>query len=337
MYKNKLSSGRAFDAASAGGLAFLEAQLAIPHTTLVEPLEAHTHARDIKIKFGGGYPDYITAWAANYGTSGGNEYGLQGTNNSDMPNVQFDMQQGNWVSWIWAANMFVSNIDLKKLETATRQGIAPPFSLDDRLREAVRLTWNKALDKVTYLGWLNQPGLINSTDVTSFLAAAVGSGGLTTWASKTGIQIFNDVQAALYTAVANSGYSTMEGCPDSALIPFTQHQLLGLPMTIGGVPISMSIQEYIEKYCLCAQLGRKFTIYPLPNPWIEGQGVSGTNRAFFYRNDEKDVLLHIPQEVVPSMTIPTKERGGGYDTIYNGCISQVMWLRPQTAIYCDGI
>jgi hypothetical protein len=337
MYKNKSQSGQAFDAASSGGLAFLNAELAIPHTKLVEPLEAHTHARDIKIKFGGGFPEYITAWAANYGTSGGNEFGLQGTNNSDMPNIQADIQQGNWVSWIWGASMFISWLDLKKLETAKRNEIAPPFSLDDMLRKGIRMVWNKALDKVTYLGWLSQPGLINSSDVASGLAAAVGTGSSTLWSNKTGIQIYNDVQTMLYTAVGNSGYSTMEGCPDSLLVPFTQHQLLGQPMTINGTPISLSIQEYIEKYCLCAQLGKKFTINPLPNPWISGQGVSGLNRAFAYRNDEDDVLLTIPQEIIPAMTIPTENRGGGYVSIYVGNIAQVMWLRPQTAFYLDGI
>jgi hypothetical protein len=327
----------AFDSISGGGMAFLSAELSIPHTKLVEPLEAHTHARDITIEFGGGFPEYISAWAENFMTSGGNEYGLSGTNNSDIPLVQWDLQQGNWVAWIWQAGMFVSELDLRKLQTAKRNQMAPPFSLEERLRTGVRLIWNKALDKVTYLGWRGQPGLINSTDVSSVSAAAVGTGGSTTWALKTGQQIFNDVQTMLYTAIANSGYSTTEGCPDSLLIPFTQHQLLAQPITINGTPISLSIQEYIEKYCLAAALGIKFKIFPLPNPWIYAQGASGTSRAIAYKNDSKDVLIKIPQEVTPLMTVPTMRRGGGYETGYAGCIGQVMWLRPQTALYMDGI
>jgi hypothetical protein len=338
MYRRNGNGGRAFDAASGGGLAFLNAELSIPHTKLVEPLEEHTYKRDIVMKFGGGFPEYITAWASSYATSGGNEYGLAGTQNSDIPLMQADIQQGNWVTWNWYNAMFIAWADLQKLETAKRNQVAPPFSLDDLLRKGVRIAWNKALDKVVYLGWLGQPGLVNSSDVTSALAAAVGTGSSTTWASKTGIQIFNDVQAALYAAVANSGFATMAGCPDSLLVPFTQHALLSQPMgVVGGVYISMSIQEYIEKYCLCAAIGKKFTINPLPNPWISTQGASNSARAVYYRNNEDDVLIHVPQEIIPAMTIPSTRRGPGYESVYAGNIGQVMWLRPQTAFYQDGI
>lgn len=342
MYTDSRMRGRAFDAAAfdsvaGSGLAFLNAELQIPHTKLVEPLEAHTHARDIVIEFGGGFPEYIAAWAENFTSSGGNQYGLQGTNNSDIPLIQWDIQQGNWKTWIFQASMFVSELDLRKLQTAKRNQQAPPFSLDERMRKGIRTLWNKSLDQLTYLGWLGQPGLINTSDVTAVTAAAVGTGGATTWATKTGNQIFNDVQTMLYTAIANSGYSTQEGCPDSLLIPFTQHQLLAQPMVVAGVPISLSIQEYIEKYCLCAALGKKFNIFPLPNPWIYTQGAGSTSRAVAYKNNSDDVLLKIPQELIPLMTVPTTRRGAGYETIYAGNVGQVMWLRPQTALYMDGI
>jgi hypothetical protein len=342
---NPQSRGRGYDAAAfdaaGSGLAFLNAELQLPHTKLVEPLEAHTHARDITIKFGGGFIEDIAAWAENFGSSGGNEYGLTDTNNADIPLVQWDIQQGVWKAWIWQAGMFVNEIDLRKLQAAKKNGQAPPFSLDDRLRAGVKLIWNKALDKVTYLGWRGQPGLINSTDVSSILAAAVGTGNSTTWASKTGYQIFNDIQTMLYTAIENSGYSTSEGCPDSLLVPFTQHALLAQPMvvpaSVGNVGVSMSIQDYIERYCLAAQLGLKFKIFPLPNPWIYSQGVSGTSRAVAYRNIEENVLMYIPQEIIPLGTVPSMRRGFGYETNYAGVVGQVMFLRPQTALYLDGI
>jgi hypothetical protein len=331
------SDAAAFDAIAGGGLAFITAELSIPHTTLVQPLEGHTHARDIAIEFGGGFPEYVNAWAANYTSSGGNQYGLSDTNNADIPLIQVDLQQGNWITWLFQTAMFVNEIDLRKLYTAKRNGMAPPFSLEEMLRDGIRLTWNKALDSVTYLGWRNQPGLVNSPDVISALAAASGTAGSTTWASKTGQQIFQDVQNMLYNAVENSGYSTTEGCPDTLLVPFTQHALLAQPMVIAGVPISLSIQEYIERYCLAAALGKKFKLFPLPNPWIYAQGVSGTSRAVAYVNNPKDVLLKIPQELIPLATVPTMRRGYGYETAYAGVIGQVMWLRPQTAYYLDGI
>ena len=180
MYQDSRTRGRAndaaaFDAVAAGGLAFVNAELSIPHTKLVEPLEAHTHARDIVIKTGGGVPEFITAWAANYTTSGGGAYGLQGTQNADIPLIQVDVQQGNWQTWLFQNAMWVSQLDVQKLQTAKKNSMAPPFSLDDMLRKGVRLNWNKSLDVVTYLGWMGKPGLVNNTDVTSVSAAATGT------------------------------------------------------------------------------------------------------------------------------------------------------------------
>jgi len=38
-----------------------------------------------------------------------------------------------------------------------------------------------------------------------------------------------------------------------------------------------------------------------------------------------------------AMTVPTTRRGGAYETMFAGCISQVIFKRPSTAVYADGI
>ena len=337
----------AFDSVAAGGLAFINAELSIPHTKLVEPLEGHTHPRDIAIKTGGGAPEYISAWAANYFTSGGStvtggvgaSYGLQGTNNSDVPLIQVDIQKGDWVAWPWMNGMWISQLDVEKLQTAKKNSLAPPFSLDDMLRKGIRLNWNKSLDVLTYLGFMGKPGLVNNNSgVSSISAAASGTSNATTWASKTGAQIFADVQTALYTAIANCGYAAENGCPDSLLIPYSVHEVLGQPMALAGVPLAMSIEEYIVKFCVATRvLGKPFKIFPLPDPFIAGLGASSTNRGVYYRNNEDDVMVHIPQEITNFPTVPSYKRSFGYETGYWGVVSQVMWLRETTAIYQDGI
>ena len=94
-YDGSPAQGRArvFDAAGASGLAFLQSQLELIDTDLVEPLQAVTHPRDITVETGGGFPQFISAWASNYATSGTQFYGLQGTNNTELPEAQADIQK----------------------------------------------------------------------------------------------------------------------------------------------------------------------------------------------------------------------------------------------------
>src|SRR5215471_21735862 len=97
----KSGKGYAFDAAISSSLAFLNAQLELASPTLIKPLSSMTHPRDITVKFGGGMPEYLTAYASNYATTGGNQYGLQGTNNTDVPMIQVDIYKGLWKTWVW--------------------------------------------------------------------------------------------------------------------------------------------------------------------------------------------------------------------------------------------
>lgn len=328
--KNRGIGGGAFDAASGSGMAFLNAQLEYSSPDLVKPLTSMTHDRDITVKFGGGFVEFLTAYASNYGTTGGNAQGLQGTSSTDIPMVQTDITKGIWKAWNWASSIFVSYIDLDKLANAKRLGQAPPFSLQSMLEDAVQLVWNKAMETVTYLGWLGQPGLINNSNVTSSLAPATGSGGLRTWASKTPTQIQTDVNFGLTQTITQSAYS-LDGMADTLLIPWTEYQLLMQPMTTGGFS---SVLEFLLANNIARQNGIDFKILPLANPWISGQGAGSTDRAVFYRNNENVVMLRAPQPATKRVTIP---RETGWKTVYNGCIGQVQWLRTQPAYYLDGI
>ena len=328
----------AFDAAGASGMAFLSAQLELASTDLVEPLESVTHPRDITVEFGGGYPEFLSSYASNYGTVGGNEYGLQGTNNTDIPMVSADLNKGYWKAWIWGVGFLITFLDLKKLETAARNGQVPPFSLQDLLEKAVRLTWSKALEKVTYLGWLGQPGIINNPLVVATVAPATGTGGLTTWASKTPVQVLADFNALLLSTATASAYS-LDGLADTILLDWNSNAYLLNPMTItaGGTAYG-SMMEYIKaNNVYTQQTGKPLKIFSVANPWIAGQGVGGTNRAVAYRNQKDALKLHIPQAAEKTITMPTSKDGGAYETIYNGCIGQVQWFRPQSAAYLDGI
>ncbi len=333
MFKRNGNGGSAFDAATSSSLAFLSSELEFASPDLVKPLTSSTHPRDITMTFGGGFVEFLSAYASDYASVGLNEYGLQGTSNTDIPQVQVAVNKGVWNAWNWASSILVTQIDLKRLETAKRSGIPAPFSLQQLLEDGIQLVWNKALEKVTYLGWLGQPGLINASNVTSALAPATGSGSLRTWASKTPAQIQLDINAGLTATVTNSGYS-LDGMADRMLIPWTEYQLLMQPMTTGGFS---SILEFLMQNNIARQNGIDFKIFPVANPWISGQGTGTTDRAVFYRNNEKNVLIRVPQPVTKAMMVPSADKGGAYETIYNGCIGQVQILRSSTMYYLDGI
>jgi hypothetical protein len=337
---------QAFDAAGASGFAFLQSQLELIDTDLVEPLQAVTHPRDITVETGGGFPQFLSAWASNYGTTGTQFYGLQGTNNTELPEAQADIQKGIWNTYIWAMGITITWVDLQRMEFATRTGQAPPFSLQELYENSVETNWVKALDFVTYAGFLGGAALVNNPNAPETVVPA-GVSGSTTWAKKTPQEILTDINTGLNQTVENSGYAVQEGMADRLLIPYAQFAVLTQPQAIAGVPVAMSIIEYVEKNCVAAHHGVAFKINSLPNPWISGQGSgntapvgqqgNGLDRGVFYKNSKKSLYLRIPQTFTKAMTVPTTRAGGAYETAYVGCIGQCIFKRTTTMLYEDGI
>ena len=343
---NTFGRGRAFDAAGATGFAFLQSQLELIDTDLVRPLQAVTHKRDIPVEVGGGFPEFISAFASNYASTGTQYFGLQGTNNTEIPEAQADIQKGIWRTYVWAMGITITWVDLRRMETALRTGQAPPFSLQELYEESCETTWGKALDFVVYAGFLGDAGLVNNPNVFEFTAAN-GASGHSAWSTKQPQEILSDINTALNQTVENSGFSSEEGMADRMLVPYTQFAFLTQPMTIGGAPVATSTIKYIEENCVAAHHGIPFKINFLPNPWISGQGTgntapvgqpgNGLDRGVVYKNSKKSLYLRIPQPMTQAMTVPTTRAGGAYETMYAGCLSQCIFKRTQTMTYIDGI
>jgi hypothetical protein len=328
-------AGRAFDAASATGLAFLTGQLEQIDPDPVLPLEAVTHMRDLDIDYGGGFPEFVSAYAVDYRTVGTGSFGLQRNDNTDMARVQANVTKGLYETFIAAYNMEISFIDLEKLEFAKRTGQPIPMSLQQMYEECAGITFNKALDLVTYLGFNGFAGLINNAAVAETVVLT-GASGHTDWARKTPQEILNDVIYLLNAIASNAAYDSVNGLPNRLLVPWAQYGLLVNPFTLDGIGTFASIIEYIEK-----QVGKQysidFKIEKLPAPWIAGQGAGATDRAVMYRKDKKAVYLKVPQPLKKMGTFPQPIGAGAYVTTFAGCVAQVIWKRTQTAIYGDGI
>lgn len=327
--------GQAFDAAGSAGLGFLTSNLALIDPVVTRPLSAQTYERDIDIRYGGGFgPSFINAWAANYAAPGSGQLGLQGTNNTDTPMVQVDLQEGTWKSYLWSQGFIISYYDLQKIEFASRNGMQPPINFQDLYNNAIQATFDKAMDRVTYLGWAGQPGLVNNAAVAATTVAATGTGSATFWSTKTPLMILNDVNTLIGSVIANSVYDLAEGMPNRLLVPWSVFAFLSQPMTTAG---SQSTIGYIEDANIATTSGTPFKILPLPDPWVATQGVGSTKRTICYRKDTQAVDLFVPQPVTQIMTLPTAEKGGAYQTLFGANVGQLRWKRPQTALYGDGV
>jgi hypothetical protein len=323
----------AFDAASGSGMAFLASMLEVPNVDLVMPLAAVTHPRDIPIKTGGGFVEFASAWAVDYATTGGNQYGLQGTEKTNLAMITTNVIKGTWPVINWAASMFITFLDLQRLIDAKRLGIPAPYSLQDLLDKGVKLVWGKALDRVTYLGWDNNPGLINDTNVSYSLAAA-GAQGSTIWTKKTTTEIQNDINTVLLNTLEASGYDPA-GMADTILVDFEHWGYLNQPMTIGGFNSAL---EFILANNVARRMGIDLTILPLPDDWISTQGTgSPATRMVAYRKDTSAIYLTIAQPLIKVMTVPTVAKGMGYETAFAGAIGIVQKIRPTTIYYLDQV
>jgi hypothetical protein len=329
--RNGLSFG--FDAASSSGMAFLASQLELPNVDLVTPLASVTHPRDMIIENGGGFVEFTSAFASDFATSGGNQYGLQGNQNTDIAMVQASINKGVWPTFNWAASMLITYIDLQRLIDSKRNGMPAPYSLQQLLDDGVKLIWGKALDRLTYLGWNGQPGLVNANSIVSAAVAPNGAAGFPQWSKKTTTEILADINLALLTTQESSGYDTA-GLADTILVDFEHWSLLNQPMTIGGFN---SVLEYILANNVARRQGVDLQILPLPDPWISTQGTGQSSRLVAYKKDKKSLYLKVPQPLQKVFTVPSVKDGGSYETLFNGCLGVVQWLRPTSATYLDTI
>jgi hypothetical protein len=327
--------GTGFDAATGGGLAFLASQLELPDVKLVEPLAAVTHARDIPIKTGGGYVQELSAWAANYGTTGSNNLGIQENKNLDIPSIQVEVLKGVWPAIIWAATFRVSFVDLQKLIDAKKNGIPAPYSLQDLLTKGLNLAWNKAIDHILYNGITPVSGvgygLMNNPNLMSVEAPQTGSSSSPLWANKTTTEILNDINTGILTTLEAAQYD-ISGMADTLLVDYEHWSLLNQPMTTGGFN---SLLEYILMNNVARRQGVDFEILPLPDPWIATAGSGGTSEGLFYRKNDDCLYMKIPQPLQKVFTVPSVQ-GAAYETLYMGCVGVPQILRNQPMLYMYG-
>lgn len=293
-----------------------------------QPLKSFTYPRDINIRVGGGWAEYVSAMQVGYGIAGGSGDGLATAGASNgIPMVQADFSKGLFKTHMIAAGTRVQWIDMQRGNMTGR-------NLDSLLRDGLRLTYDKHMDENTYVGFAKYgtTGLLNNPDVLITDAAATGTSSGTTFKSKTPDQILADINDAILTAWEQAEWD-QDAIPNHILMPYEQYNYLA----------TTRVSELAEKTILTFLLDNNVAkqngsdLFIGATAWCKGAGAGGSDdRMVVYCKKERFLAM---DELVPltrAMTSPNTQQFC-YDTAYAGNVSEVEVFYAQTIVYVDGI
>ena len=312
----------AMDAAGiASGQAFLTGELEKRDMLVRTPLTSFTYTRDIPIRVGGGWAEYVSAMNVGYGITGGSGDNLiQAASVDGIPLVQANFGKDLWKTHIISAGTRIFWVDMQRGNMTGR-------NLDTLLRDGLRMTYDKHMDENTYVGFARYgtTGLINNADVTVTSAA-------TTFANATSPDdILDIINTAILDAWAAAGYD-LDAIPNHIIMPYEQYNYIAT--TRIGQLAEKTILTFLLENNVAKQNGSDLFIGA--TAWCKSAGAGNADRMVVYCNKERYIAM---DELVPltrAMTTPNAERFS-YDTAYAGNVSEVEVFYTQPIVYVDGI
>lgn len=319
----------AMDAAGiASGQAFLTSELEKRDMMVRTPLTSFTYTRDLPIRVGGGWAEFVSAMQVGYGITGGSGDGVMTAASANgIPMIQADFSKGLFKTHMIAAGTRVQWIDMQRGNMTGR-------NLDSLLRDGLRMTYDKHMDENAYVGFAayGTTGLLNNPDALVTDAAATGSSSGTTFKSKTPDQILQDINDAILTAWEQAEWD-LDAVPNHILMPYEQYNYLA----------TTRVSELAEKTILTFLLENNVAkqngsdLFIGATAWCKGAAADGSDdRMVVYCNKERYIAM---DELVPltrAMTSPNTQYFC-YDTAYAGNVSEVEVFYDQTIVYVDGI
>lgn len=315
------------DSAIASGCSFLISELEKRDPRIREPLSSITYTRDVPIKVGGGWVEYVSAMNIDFGVTGGSENGpvsAPGANGS--PIVQMNLEKDTFGAHVFSTILRVPFVDMQRMQVTGK-------SLDALLSDGVRLTYDKHMDANAYVGLsrYGTKGLLNNASVTAAYVANNAAGTSRTWANKTADEILNDVNAGILAVWQAGGYD-LAAMPNHILLPHAQYNLIAT--TKVSQYADKTILEFLLDNNLAKRNGGNLVIAGCP--WCAGAGASSSDRMVVYCHNERFLAM---EELVPlarTMTQPNVE-ALAYDSVYMANISELEVFYTQTIRYYDGI
>ena len=311
----------AMDAAGiASGQAFLTSELEKRDMLVRTPLTSFTYSRDIPVRVGGGWAEFVSAMNVGYGLTGGSGEGMIGSGSADgIPMVQADFGKDLWKTHAIYAGTRVFWIDMQKGNMTGR-------NIDTLLRDGLRMAYDKHMDENVYVGFAKYgtTGLINNPDV-------VITNATKTWATATPDEILEMVNNAILATWARAAYD-LDAIPNHILLPYEQYNYIATTKVTNLA--EKTILTFLEENNVATKNGGDLFIGA--TVWCKAAGTGSTDRMVVYSNKERYVAI---DELVPltrAMTTPNAERFS-YDTAYAGNVSETEVFYPETITYTDGI
>ena len=309
----------------ASGQTFLLSELEKRELDIKKPLTSITYPRDIKVNVGGGWVDTISAVAVEYGATDDGEGSITATNSDGVPAVNVNFNKGQFKAHPFMRSLRIGWIDMQRANQIGR-------SIDQALRDGVRLVYDKHMDKNVYQGFAlyGTTGLINNSDV-AVTNATTGVGGGTTFASKTPDEILADINNAINTVWAACDYDE-DAIPNHILIPNKDYALL-VNRKVSDIG-DKSVLTYLMENNIAKAKGIDLRIEGCK--WCDEAGVGSTDRMIVYVNKERFLSVDELQPLSMVMTTPNA-KFASYDTLYSANIGEVKLYYTQTVLYVDGI
>lgn len=315
------------DSAIASGGAFLVSELEKRDPKIREPLTSVTYSRDVPLKVGGGWVEYVSAMNIDFGVTGGASNGgvtAPGANGS--PIVQMNLEKDTFGAHVFSTILRVPFFDMQRMQITGK-------SLDALLTDGVRLTYDKHMDANCYVGMsqYGTQGLINNSNVTASQVALDSTSTYRDWGHKNADEILKDINDGIM-AVWSAAQFDLSALPNHVLIPHEQYNLIATTKVSGMA--DKTILEFLLDNNLAKRNGGNLVIAGCP--WCKGAGTGSSDRMAIYVHHERFLAM---EELVPlarTMTQPNVE-ALAYDSVYAANVSCLEMFYTQTIRYYDGI
>lgn len=315
------------DAVIASGGAFLQSELEKRDNTIRQPLTSFTYGRDLPIRVGGGWAEYVSAMNVEYGVAGGSEDGpVHAGGANGVPMVQANFDKELFKTHVFSVGMRIGFVDMQRGNMTGR-------SYESILRDGIRMTYDKHMDANAYVGIkrYGSTGLVNNPNVTTANAASTGTGSSTAFKSKTPDQILQDINSAILAVWATAEYDR-SAIPNHILMPYEQFNYLA----------TTRVSELAEKTILTFLLENNVSkqngtdLFIGGATWCKGTGAGGSDRMVVYINEERFIAMDELAPLNRAMTQPNATNLC-YDTAYLANISETQLFYENIMRYVDGI
>lgn len=318
---------RITDAAVANGGAFLISELEKRDPKIREPLTSTTYPRDIPIKTGGGWVEFISALNIDFGITGGSGSGaVHAPGANSVPVVQANFGRDQFRAHLYASVMRIMFVDMQRQQVTGR-------SLDQLLTDGIRMNYDKHMDANTYIGIAayGTTGLLNNPNVTASNVATNAAGASTKWKDKSPDEILADVNEAILAGWSAAEHD-LSAIPNHVLLPYEQYNHIAV------TKVTQVAEKTILTFLLENNVATKNggDLFIGATAWNKSAGAGGTDRMVAYVHNDRFIAM---EELVPlarTMTQPNID-ALAYDSVYMANISEVEVFYTQPIVYYDGI